>query len=189
MSWSKVVPRATRMPGLRAVEAFSRHSFAPHAHDEFGLGMVLSGGHVSLSRVGRVEAEPRDVINVNPGEVHDGAPLGDAPRAWLMVYIDPPALAEGLGREPEFPDLNGLEFVAPVLRSPGLADKFGELYALLTQPAAEDEVALEGDLLEVLVRSLRPRARASSGALCSARVLRVLERMRDDPAAAVTLAD
>lgn len=41
-----------------------------------------------------VEAGLGDVISVNPGEVHDGAPIGDAPRTWRMLYLEPTVVAQ-----------------------------------------------------------------------------------------------
>lgn len=39
-----------------------------------------------------MEAQAGDVITVNPGEVHDGAPIDDNGRAWSMLYFDPSLL-------------------------------------------------------------------------------------------------
>lgn len=46
-------------------------------HDQFGIGLVERGAQKSLSGRGMVEAEAGHVITVNPGEVHDGIPLGE----------------------------------------------------------------------------------------------------------------
>ena len=55
--------------------------------------MIRAGAQVSHSGRGRVEAGPGHVITVNPGEVHDGAPVGDGMRAWQMLYLDPGVIA------------------------------------------------------------------------------------------------
>ncbi|MFS2018002.1 AraC family ligand binding domain-containing protein, partial [Massilia sp. CT11-108] len=81
------------VPGVQAVEARSDHVFARHSHDQYGVGLMLAGGQTSSSGRGQVEALAGDIITVNPGEVHDGAPLGGAPRAWRMLYL-PPHLAD-----------------------------------------------------------------------------------------------
>ncbi|MEO0974766.1 MAG: AraC family ligand binding domain-containing protein, partial [Pseudomonadota bacterium] len=80
--------------GIEAVCAHSARTFARHTHDEFGIGAVTRGAQRSASCVGAVEAKQGDVITVQPGEVHDGQPLGDAPRSWRMLYLDPALVAD-----------------------------------------------------------------------------------------------
>ena len=52
----------------------SNHHFPRHSHDQFGVGVITFGAPRSWSGVGHVEASAGDVIMVNPGEMHDGAP-------------------------------------------------------------------------------------------------------------------
>jgi len=58
-----------------------------------------------------VEAQAGDLIATNPGEVHDGRPLGDLPRRWRMLYFDRGALQTPDGRAAE-------TLLAPVIRDP-----------------------------------------------------------------------
>src|SRR6266567_7022995 len=74
--------------GVEAVESKTRHIFPRHTHDQFGVGVIHRGAQRSLSGRGMVEAGSGDTITVNPGEVHDGAPIGDAGRAWRMLYFN-----------------------------------------------------------------------------------------------------
>ncbi len=62
--------------------ARTTRTFGRHFHDQFGVGVVLSGAQRSASGRGPVEAVRGDVITVNPGEVHDGAPIGGQVRTW-----------------------------------------------------------------------------------------------------------
>jgi AraC-like DNA-binding protein len=71
---------------VTAVEACSSRSFARHAHEEFGIGLVTAGAQRSWSGRGHVEAVAGDLITVNPAEVHDGAAIG-ASRSWSMLYF------------------------------------------------------------------------------------------------------
>lgn len=80
--------------GIEAVLARSARTFTRHFHDQFGIGVVLSGAQRSASGRGPVEAFRGDVITVNPGEVHDGAPIDGEPRTWAMLYFDPDRVAE-----------------------------------------------------------------------------------------------
>jgi AraC-like DNA-binding protein len=60
-----------------------------------------------------VEARAGDLIATNPGEVHDGQPLGDLPRRWRMLYFDRGALQTPDGRTVE-------TLLPPVIRDPQL---------------------------------------------------------------------
>ena len=54
---------------------------------------MFSGAHRSWSGVGHVEAQAGDAIMVNPGEMHDGIPVGGGVREWRMLYFDPSLVA------------------------------------------------------------------------------------------------
>lgn len=123
------------MPGVVAVEATSRHAFPKHWHDQFGVGVILAGAQRSLSGRGTVEAGAGDLITVNPGEVHDGEPIGEAGRAWRMLYFDPPVIAAAAGEVATV--AAQAEFASPALSHPGMAAVFGRLYAAMIAEAAE----------------------------------------------------
>jgi hypothetical protein len=73
------------LPGIDAMTATTSRSFPRHTHDQYGIGVIDSGGHASLSGRGQVEAGSGSLIFVNPGEVHDGRPIGGRPRGWRML--------------------------------------------------------------------------------------------------------
>src|SRR5579872_3004045 len=79
--------------GITAMELASNHSFPRHSHDEYGIGVVLSGAQRSWSGIGPVVSLAGDVITVNPGELHDGHPVNGAMRRWRIIYFDPKALS------------------------------------------------------------------------------------------------
>ena len=80
-------PYRSRVAGIEAVSLTSSHVFPRHSHDQIGIGILTEGAQRSWSGIGPVEAEAGDVITVNPGEIHDGAPMGDRPRSWRMLYF------------------------------------------------------------------------------------------------------
>src|SRR4029078_11564870 len=82
--------------GIVAMELVSNHSFPRHTHDEYGIGVMLSGAQRSWSGIGLVDAFPGDGIRVNPGELHDGHPVVRAVRCWRIIYFDPVTLAQRL---------------------------------------------------------------------------------------------
>src|SRR6056297_4315603 len=124
-----VVPTATAQPGVMAVEACTSRAFGRHCHDEFGIGVVLDGAQDSASGRGAVRATRGHLITVNPGEVHDGLPVGGTPRRWRMLYFRPDTLCEAfLGVDLPV----GSELAYPVLDRPAAARTFLALHAALT---------------------------------------------------------
>ena len=177
------------MPGVEAVEASTRHTFARHTHEQFGIGVIWQGAHRSHSGRGMVEAGPGDMIMVNPGEVHDGMPIGDAGRSWRMLYFDPACIAlasldlsEGRTRQCEFP--------SPVVSDAAVAASFQQLYLLVTAGGrgAGSDLQREAMLLALLARVAEPGLVRSAGAVPEA-INRARSLIDDDPAAAVSLAE
>lgn len=174
-----------RVAGVQAVEAETRHAFARHTHEQFGIGVIRRGAQRSRSGRGEVEAGAGDTITVNPGEVHDGLPIGDAGRSWRMLYFDPALVADAAL------DISGgrtgaCEFSRPVIRNAGLADRFGSLFSALTVDG--ETIRREELALAVLADAIREhghieRERAVPHAIAIARNM-----IDDDPAAPVTLA-
>jgi AraC-like DNA-binding protein len=79
--------------GVHAVLMHSARGFGRHWHDSFGFGVMDEGAHRSASGRGPVLATAGKVIATNPGEVHDGVPLGEQARRWRMVHVSPEAMA------------------------------------------------------------------------------------------------
>jgi hypothetical protein len=118
MSPGQFVMLRSALAGVQAVAAHSRHAFARHTHEQFGIGVMRLGAQVSHSGRGQVQAGPGHVITVNPGEVHDGAPIGGA-RAWQMLYLDPGVVARAAADLRA--DGRGYEFEHPAQDCPALA--------------------------------------------------------------------
>ena len=171
-------PRA--LPGLEVVDLVSGRSFPRHAHDQFGLGVLVRGAQRSWSGRGRVEAAAGDVITSNPGEMHDGAPAGGAARAWRMVYLSPALAAQHLGA--------GAEIARPVIRDRRLRDAVLTLLARARQDAGADRLAVDEALAHALAlvatgyAAQGLKAPATNGGVALARA-----RLDADPAAAVSL--
>lgn len=186
MNPGQFLMQRSALAGVQAVAAHSRHRFARHTHEQYGIGVMRLGAQVSHSGRGQVEAGPGHVITVNPGEVHDGAPLGDGLRAWQMLYLDPRVVAEAAAGLPAA--LRGYEFEHPAQDRPELARDVLALYAQATVGAAP--LACDVLLLRILARAGaapargRDRPRGAPDAIRHARSL-----IDDDPAAALSLAD
>lgn len=113
---------ASPWQGVYCTHAESSRHYGRHWHAVYGLGLLDDGAQSSASGRGPVDAYAGDLITTNPGEVHDGQPLGSASRRWRMVYLEPAALqaladseacAAGAGAD--------IALTRPVIQDPALA--------------------------------------------------------------------
>jgi AraC-like DNA-binding protein len=177
------VHRSPKM-GITAMELTSNHSFPRHTHDEYGIGVVLSGAQRSWSGIGWVESLPGDVITVNPGELHDGHPIDGAVRHWQIIYFDPKVLAQHF-----IPDAaREIEFVSPSLRDPKLGAWVSLLFDRLS--SGVDRLGVDEIVAHVVRRlvytDIRPGFRARDH---SAPVSKARARIDDDPSRPVSLSE
>lgn len=106
----------------------SRH-YGKHSHAVYGLGLLDHGAQSSASGRGLVDAYAGDLIATNPGEIHDGHPLGGAPRRWRMVYLEP-ALLHGLGEgDVGMAAPADIALARPVIQDAALARALNTLWA------------------------------------------------------------
>src|ERR1043166_4297066 len=75
-------------PGVSVTVTHSSRQYARHWHDVYGFGFLTRGAQRWYSGRGVVRGYVGDVICTNPGEVHDGAPLGGATRHWSIISVD-----------------------------------------------------------------------------------------------------
>lgn len=179
-----ITQHRSALPGVEAMTLLTDHAFPRHSHDGFGIGVMAAGAQRSWSGIGWVEAEAGDVITVNPGEMHDGTPIGGA-RGWRMLYLNPVLVARELVDEGE----DRPEIARPALCDPVLTGLFARLFAGATG-AVSEPLALEEDLLRTLAHVLwrhgtRPRpVRQAAPAVAMAR-----RRLDEAPEAPATLAE
>ncbi len=164
--------------GVLATRLDSAQAFPRHAHETYGVGRIRRGGQRSWSAAGLVEAGPGDLIMVNPGEVHDGAPLDARGRCWQMLYLEP-ALVQAVAAE-VLPAARREPLLRPVARDAPLAAAFERWQARLDAGASalaceEAQVALLATLLARQAGVALPRAAAPS-------IARARQRIDDDPA-------
>ncbi len=145
--------------GLDAVESDTRHVFPRHTHEQFGIGVIYRGAQKSHSGRGMVEAGSGDTITVNPGEVHDGAPIGDAGRAWRMLYFNPALIAEAT-RDISEGKTRIYEFCRPVISDAGVSNRFQKLFSIVTR-GNERKTAIQREelLLMLLPNVMREHGR------------------------------
>ena len=176
-------------PGVQAVAAATRHTFARHWHEQFGIGVIHQGAHISASGRGTVEAGAGDIITVNPGEVHDGAPIGDAGRSWRMLYFEPSIVRDALDEMREGGS-GAQEFPSPVMSDSRAAAIFERLFEAMTgHGGASSKMRAEELWLALLAGIGRERGAAEAPRPTPPAIGRAKSRIDDAPAAALTLAD
>lgn len=174
--------------GVQAVVADTTHTFGRHMHDQYGIGLIVRGAQKSLSGRGIVEAQAGDIITVNPGEVHDGTPLSESGRAWLMLYFDPAALADAIKDLTEGVSENA-ELSRPTIRDPVSATCFFPLFRAMTDElGGHSEIEARENLLLLLARLMaigdQKPVRGTPRGISLARA-----RIDDDPSSSLSLCE
>ncbi|RCK18993.1 AraC family transcriptional regulator [Thalassospira profundimaris] len=174
-------------PGVEAVRARTRHSFAKHSHETFGIGLMFSGAQKSASGRGMVEAGAGNIITVNPREIHDGHPIGDAARGWNMLYFDP-ALIANTASDMSDGASRHYEFTRPVMDHPQVRQCFATLFDAIAHGTADaTRLRREEMLLLLLHHALShsgdgPAKPATRTAVAHARIKRAKALLDDCPA-------
>jgi AraC-like DNA-binding protein len=181
MDRGSFIIRACALHGVQAVEAHSRHAFPRHTHDAYGIGVIVAGAQRSWSGRGMVEAGPGNIITCNPGEVHDGMPLGGA-RKWKMLYLSAGVVAPIVADIREGASM-AFEFASPVIANPVQLWTFNVAYDALMD---RDLLRAHERLILVLADLIQAKKSDAIVAPCS--LLRVKARIDDGPAAPFTLA-
>ncbi|MEU9914777.1 AraC family transcriptional regulator [Streptomyces sp. NPDC051001] len=102
-------------PSLDLLTArFDKHVYAPHAHDEFTVGVCVDGTEVIDYRGGHIRTGPGSIVVLAPGEVHTGGP-GNASDgyAYRALYAETSLLTDGMLGLPHFQE--------PLIDDPELA--------------------------------------------------------------------
>jgi len=179
-------------PGVYGVRTDSARHFGRHWHGTFGIGLLEQGAQRSASGRGAVEAFAGDLITSNPGEVHDGRPLGDASRRWHMVHLDPDVIEAmaAPGRT-----LLDLEWTRPVIQDAPLRATLQRLLRQMDRWNAgqastdADRLACEESLVQTCGLLLECHSTAAPLEHAGGDVARVRERLADDVLDAPTLTE
>ena len=134
-----VVPWDTPFEILKGT--YTRHRFAPHLHDTFGLGAIEAGASKIRYRDRTVTQHAGDVVVIPAREVHTGE--SDGPQGWSyrMLYLPEEVLVG-------FTTTDDLRFDGPSIADPELARRIIELHALLD--AGTDRLRGQTALVDVL---------------------------------------
>ncbi len=177
----------------------ARH-FGKHWHAVYGLGLLEHGAQSSASGRGQVDAYAGDLITTNPGEVHDGQPLGGPSRRWRMLYLEPAVMVTMLADSSGGP-AHPVELVRPVIQDAALRRALQGLLHRLGQWDARrhstnaDTLACEESLVQTCALLLHRHshidagAHANPGAPAGAQMKQVRDRLADDPLEPPSLTD
>ena len=134
-----VVPWDTPFEILKGT--YTRHRFAPHLHDTFGLGAIESGASKIRYHGRTVTQRAGDVVVIPAREVHTGE--SDGPQGWSyrMLYLPEDVLTG-------FTTADDLTFDAPSVADRELARRIIDLHSLLD--AGTDRLRGQTALVDVL---------------------------------------
>jgi AraC-like DNA-binding protein len=169
--------------GVFGTDIDSARAYDRHWHTTFGFGLMERGAHRSLSGRGVVDAYAGDVIALNPGEVHDGWPLGVASRRWRMVYLDPEVVTAMVG---ETGSAGDVRLTRPTIQDRTLIRPLGSLLRRLERwsaslhHATDEALACEEALVLTFGKLLNGHSTATSISEARSDVARVRERLADD---------
>jgi len=164
-------------PGVLATSLDSVQAFPRHAHDTYGIGRIRRGAQRSWSAAGWVEAGPGDLVMVNPGEVHDGQPIGGEARSWQMLYLAP-TLVEKAASEMMVVGRT-LPLWRPVARDAALASAFERLHRRLLAKAGR--LACDEAQVVLLATLFARHATLAPTRVGTPSVARARQRLDDDP--------
>jgi AraC-like DNA-binding protein len=178
-------------PALDLLTArFDRHVYAPHAHEEFTIGVTVGGLEFIDYRGGRIHSGPGSIVILEPGEMHTGGPAGpDGGYSYRALYATPDLLADGtLGTGPR-------HFREPVLDDPELATALLRTHTELS--ACPDPLEAESRLPWLLTALARRHstARAVSDTVPGADAIahavrdRLADELTDPPSLAALATD
>jgi AraC-like DNA-binding protein len=142
--------RVDILGGLELLRArFVEFTFPPHAHDEFMIALTEGGMALPTYRGGAHLVGPREVLVLNPGEVHGGGPARGSVWRYRAFYPSADlmrrAVQELAGATRGIP-----RFTDEVVRDPHVAESLRRAHAALEEPRS----ALErgSRLLQALAR-------------------------------------
>jgi AraC-like DNA-binding protein len=139
--------RERRFDGMECLNArFHHHSYAPHTHDTYVIGVITAGTELYRCRGVERVARAGQVVVLNPDVLHDGRPA-DSGYAYRMFYpsvgLLGQAASEALGRtvQPTFTDAE--------LDDPALFDAIRSLHLGL-EDSARETLRIDTDALRAL---------------------------------------
>ena len=178
-------------PGLFATDTVSGRHYGRHSHGTYGFGVVAHGAHRSSSDRLSFDAYPGDIVATNPGEMHDGRPLGAATRHWSTIYVEPGLLSSMA----DLPDCGEVRITQAAFRDTELRSSVLALLQALEywRQGSRDALACEQALVQscglLVARHTTHRPRTTSDFSVDAARRRLSEEWMAPPSLAQLAAD
>lgn len=171
----------TAWPGVFVTDIESSRHFARHSHEAFGFGFLTHGAQRWASGRGGVRGFPGQIISTNPGEVHDGSPIGGPARRWWIIHVDPDAMHDLVGSRESM-------IGHPVIDDPVVLRKLALTVRRIAEraPSIAVEEALVDSCVSLMTKHGSPRRREPPAA---ANIARARERLADFAQPSPTLAE
>ncbi len=125
-----------RDPALQNLEllraTYVTHAFARHTHDSYAIGVIDAGVEEFTYRGSTHRASPNSIVNVHPGEPHNGH--AGVPNGWKyrMFYPEVSLLQQALAELTESNCQNVMPyFPSPVIQDEALAGQLRRLHRSL----------------------------------------------------------
>ena len=159
---------------LDLMHACITEPYAPHLHEQFAIGVCVTGTEAIRYRGAVHPAGPGSVVVLGPDEPHDGGPADPSGFVYRVIYPGTSLLADGSGRVPRF--------AGPVIGDPSLANRLCRLHAALCEGAepleAESRVSwLLGELVLRYASRSRLEGSGSGGRASAAAARLVMDRL------------
>jgi AraC-like DNA-binding protein len=161
---------------------FVHHRFAPHAHEEFSIGVCAEGVEVLDYRGAKWHASPGTVVILEPDEPHTGYSAIPEGFAYRAMYPAAALVAESGLAAPHFP--------VPVVADPELACALRAAHVALATGAdrIEAETRLSTGLATLLARHAEPGPRRTGRPpghrVARATMARLTDELLDPPSLA-----
>ena len=174
-------------PGLYATDTWSGRHYGRHSHGTYGFGVLHDGAQRSSSDSRSFDAYAGDILATNPGEMHDGRPLGGPTRRWHTVYLEPELLASVAGLQ----RVGELRIARAAFGDPALRAAVQRLVDALEQwrHGPRDALLCEETLVAACGLLVARHTTQAGSPVPSAPVERARQRLQEELAAPPSLAE
>lgn len=139
--------------------------YGRHWHETHSIGVITDGRSTYVNGAHAEVVGQGDVVVVNPGAVHGCNPVGDAPWAYVMFYLDPAWLGRVQARLRGDAAAAFRPYGLPALRAPHVVDAGVRLFDMLadgrSSPAERERAVV--DFVALLDGALAPARHLDAG--------------------------
>jgi len=94
MEKQNIIWKLKELGGLEVQKATYTHTFTPHFHEEYAIGIFLSGSQEKFYRGSTHIIREGQICVMNPGEVHSASPVDQEGWTYRILYANAPLLRD-----------------------------------------------------------------------------------------------